>query len=244
MNMQPFLRRQQGFRDVPCPVAERLWERGMYIPCGIDLPDETLAEIVGARSAPPPAVPHVINSFTGLHAELLRRDLRRQAVRGRGALRRRRARGGAGRRPRTLLDLACGTGRHAARVRGGWGSRSRAWNQRRAARPRARERAARTSSSCEQDMTRARPRRGALRRGHLPVRLDRLPAARRARRSRRSPALRRHLARRRSARGRVPARARDAALHADPLRVRRWETPDGGELLRVSETGLDVAPVR
>jgi perosamine synthetase len=46
MNMQPFLRRQAGFRDVPCPVAERLWERGMYIPCGIDLEDETLAEIV------------------------------------------------------------------------------------------------------------------------------------------------------------------------------------------------------
>jgi perosamine synthetase len=46
MNMQPFLRRQEGFRDVPCPVAERLWERGMYIPCGIDLADETLAEIV------------------------------------------------------------------------------------------------------------------------------------------------------------------------------------------------------
>jgi perosamine synthetase len=46
MNMQPFLRRQPGFREVNCPVAERLWERGMYIPCGIDLPDETLAEIV------------------------------------------------------------------------------------------------------------------------------------------------------------------------------------------------------
>lgn len=46
MNMQPFLRRQEGFRDAPCPVAERLWEQGMYIPCGIDLPDETLAEIV------------------------------------------------------------------------------------------------------------------------------------------------------------------------------------------------------
>ena len=46
MNLQPFLRRQEGFRDVPCPVAERLWERGMYIPCGIDLPDTTLAEIV------------------------------------------------------------------------------------------------------------------------------------------------------------------------------------------------------
>jgi perosamine synthetase len=46
MSMQPFLRRQEGFRDVPCPVAERLWERGMYIPCGIDLSDDVLAEIV------------------------------------------------------------------------------------------------------------------------------------------------------------------------------------------------------
>jgi perosamine synthetase len=46
MNMQPFLRRQRGFRAVVCPVAERLWERGMYIPCGIDLPDDTLADIV------------------------------------------------------------------------------------------------------------------------------------------------------------------------------------------------------
>jgi perosamine synthetase len=46
MNLQPFLRRQRGFREVQCPVAERLWQRGMYIPCGIDLPDETLAEIV------------------------------------------------------------------------------------------------------------------------------------------------------------------------------------------------------
>jgi perosamine synthetase len=46
MNMQPFLRRQEGFRDVPCPVAERLWERGMYIPCSLDLSDDVLAEIV------------------------------------------------------------------------------------------------------------------------------------------------------------------------------------------------------
>jgi perosamine synthetase len=46
MNLQPFLRRQSGFRDFECPVAERLWERGMYLPCGIDLPGETLAEIV------------------------------------------------------------------------------------------------------------------------------------------------------------------------------------------------------
>jgi len=46
MNMQPFLRCQQGFREVGCPIAEALWERGMYIPCGIDLSAETLTEIV------------------------------------------------------------------------------------------------------------------------------------------------------------------------------------------------------
>jgi perosamine synthetase len=46
MNVQPFLRRQRGFCEVECPVAERLWQRGMYIPCGIDLPDETLTKIV------------------------------------------------------------------------------------------------------------------------------------------------------------------------------------------------------
>jgi SAM-dependent methyltransferase len=28
--------------------------------------------------------------------------------------------------------------------------------------------------------------------------------------------------------------------HADPVRVRRWELPDGGELLRVSETEIDA----
>jgi perosamine synthetase len=46
MNLQPFLRRQSGFREIECPVAERLWDRGMYLPCGIDLRDDTLAEIV------------------------------------------------------------------------------------------------------------------------------------------------------------------------------------------------------
>ena len=30
-------------------------------------------------------------------------------------------------------------------------------------------------------------------------------------------------------------------MHSAPLRVRRWETADGGELLRISETQLDLA---
>jgi perosamine synthetase len=46
MNLQPFLRAQEGFRDVPCPVAEDLWERGLYLPCGITLSDEDIAGVV------------------------------------------------------------------------------------------------------------------------------------------------------------------------------------------------------
>ena len=32
MGQQPFLRTQPGFRDLPCPVADGLWERGFYLP--------------------------------------------------------------------------------------------------------------------------------------------------------------------------------------------------------------------
>jgi len=46
MNQQPFLREQQGFRDVPCPVADRLWETGMYLPSAIQLDEATLAVVV------------------------------------------------------------------------------------------------------------------------------------------------------------------------------------------------------
>jgi perosamine synthetase len=46
MNLQPFLRSQEGFRDIPCPVAEDLWQRGLYLPCGITLSDEDIAGIV------------------------------------------------------------------------------------------------------------------------------------------------------------------------------------------------------
>src|SRR5581483_4882487 len=42
MNLQPFLRSQPGFRDVPCPVAEGLWARGCYLPSS---PTLTRAEI-------------------------------------------------------------------------------------------------------------------------------------------------------------------------------------------------------
>jgi perosamine synthetase len=45
MNMQPFLRRQAGFRDVPCPVAERLWEQGFYLPSACNLTEQAIASI-------------------------------------------------------------------------------------------------------------------------------------------------------------------------------------------------------
>ena len=56
MGKQPFLRSQPGFRDVPCPVADQLWERGLYLPSSVSLPQESLEYIadrirnaVGAR---------------------------------------------------------------------------------------------------------------------------------------------------------------------------------------------------
>jgi perosamine synthetase len=42
MNLQPFLRRQPGFRDVPCPVAEELWHSGLYLPSSPRLSDEQI----------------------------------------------------------------------------------------------------------------------------------------------------------------------------------------------------------
>jgi perosamine synthetase len=55
MNMQPFLREQPGFRDVDCPVAERLWETGLYLPCAITLSDGEIAHVVEQIRALTPA---------------------------------------------------------------------------------------------------------------------------------------------------------------------------------------------
>ena len=46
MNLQPFLRAQPGFRDVPCPVAEELWQRGLYLPSSPSLSDDEVEGIV------------------------------------------------------------------------------------------------------------------------------------------------------------------------------------------------------
>jgi perosamine synthetase len=55
MNLQPFLREQEGFRDIPCPVAEGLWETGLYLPCAITLSDDEIAHVVEQIRALAPA---------------------------------------------------------------------------------------------------------------------------------------------------------------------------------------------
>ena len=48
MNQQPFLQRQTGFRKIPCPVADRLWETGLYLPSTHTLTEETIEMIAGS----------------------------------------------------------------------------------------------------------------------------------------------------------------------------------------------------
>ena len=52
MNMQPFLRREPAFRELPCPVAERLWEGGLYLPSSTTLTEEEIEQIVDQVRAP------------------------------------------------------------------------------------------------------------------------------------------------------------------------------------------------
>jgi perosamine synthetase len=46
MNQQPFLRRQAGFRHVPCPVAEDIWQRGLYLPSSHTISSTDLQSVV------------------------------------------------------------------------------------------------------------------------------------------------------------------------------------------------------
>ena len=48
MNQQPVLRSLPGFRNVPCPVADRLWETGLYLPSTPNLPENTISRICDA----------------------------------------------------------------------------------------------------------------------------------------------------------------------------------------------------
>jgi perosamine synthetase len=50
MNLQPFLRDQPGFRDIPCPVAEDLWRRGLYLPSSPSLTNDEVAHVAAQLS--------------------------------------------------------------------------------------------------------------------------------------------------------------------------------------------------
>ena len=107
MNLQPFLRDQPGFRNVPCPVAEDLWRRGLYLPLvpvahgrGDRAHRGTARR---ARSSP------LVNSYTGLHARVYDEIYADKPY----AAEARFVHELAGSRGGKLLDVACGTGRHA-----------------------------------------------------------------------------------------------------------------------------------
>lgn len=48
MNQQPCLSDLPGFRDIPCPVADMLWECGMYLPSACTLDEQTIRTVAQA----------------------------------------------------------------------------------------------------------------------------------------------------------------------------------------------------
>jgi perosamine synthetase len=45
MNQQPVLKLMKHFREVPCPVADSLWENGLYLPSSWNLTEDTITFI-------------------------------------------------------------------------------------------------------------------------------------------------------------------------------------------------------
>lgn len=52
MNLQPCFQRQAGFRPVACPVAERLWTSGLYLPSSPQLTEDQIAFIAESIRTP------------------------------------------------------------------------------------------------------------------------------------------------------------------------------------------------
>jgi len=48
MNQQPCLEKFPGFRAAPCPVADRLWENGLYLPSTYSLSETVIKQIADA----------------------------------------------------------------------------------------------------------------------------------------------------------------------------------------------------
>lgn len=51
MNQQPCLQSRPGFCDIPCPVADRLWETGLYLPSTFTLSEKTIRGICDTIAA-------------------------------------------------------------------------------------------------------------------------------------------------------------------------------------------------
>ena len=51
MNQQPCLQSRPGFREVPCPVADGLWEKGLYLPSTYTLSEPQIKQIADAVRA-------------------------------------------------------------------------------------------------------------------------------------------------------------------------------------------------
>jgi perosamine synthetase len=55
MDLQPALRKLPGFRADPCPIADELWEAGMYLPSSPALADQDIERISAAIQRAKPA---------------------------------------------------------------------------------------------------------------------------------------------------------------------------------------------
>jgi SAM-dependent methyltransferase len=179
----------------------------------------------------------MINTFTGLHAgyyDLVYAD-KPYAAEARFILRELEQH--LGRRPRTLLDIACGTGRHAAEFAAagievtGVDINEQLLEHARDSSP--------GIGFVKQDMTELDL--GDTRFEAITCLFDSIGY----------PQLNESvIATLRAARHHLTAdgvlaveflNAPAMIMHSAPLRVRRWDTADGGELLRISETRLDLA---
>jgi len=48
MNIQPCVQRVKGFRQIDCPIAEDIWENGLYLPSSTNLTEDQIAFISDA----------------------------------------------------------------------------------------------------------------------------------------------------------------------------------------------------
>jgi len=48
MNQQPCLQSRPGFREIPCPVADGLWQKGLYLPSTYTLSEDVIRQITDA----------------------------------------------------------------------------------------------------------------------------------------------------------------------------------------------------